>query len=98
MTYEEALKKIWDERKSKKYEISNKESLLNYRLTYGYIGAINFDNLAIWYVDDSVQYYEGDNRFSLPLFLLKSDKWELSNPRDLEPDDLFYDADEEEEE
>lgn len=95
MKYEEALKKIWDERKSKKYKISNKESLLNYRFSYGYVGAINFDNLAIWYVDDSIQ--NGNNQFPLPLFLLKSDKWELSNPRDLEPDDLFYGVDEEEE-
>lgn len=92
MKYTEMLERLWQERKTKHYEISNEEDNLNYQFSYGFIGRVCFENSAVYYINNS-DYY--DLQFPLPLFLLKSDKWEIKNPRPLEPDDLFYEEEEE---
>lgn len=93
MKYEEMLKKLWEDRAKKHYEIENVEDNLGYKFSYGFIGRVCFENSAVYYVNNP-EYF--DLQLPLPLFLLKSEKWELKNARDLEPDDLFYEDNEDE--
>lgn len=96
MKYEEMLEKLWQDRKTKHYEIENVKNNLGYELGYGFIGRVCFENSAVYLVSKWECSNDEDDcqlQIPLPLFLLKSDKWNIKNPRPLEPDDLFFESD-----